>query len=83
MASAQLTGANIDPAEVAYYERLAHRWWDTTGPFWPLHRLNTFRVGYLRDRVALTLGLDPRQEHPFAGLRVLDIGCGGGILSES
>ena len=83
MASTQLTGANIDPAEVAYYERLAHRWWDTTGPFWPLHRLNTFRVGYLRDRIAQALGLDPRQKRPFAGLRVLDIGCGGGILSES
>ena len=78
-----LTGTSIDPLEVAYYERLAHRWWDTEGPFWPLHRLNAFRVGYLRNRVASVLGCDPATESPFAGIRVLDIGCGGGILSES
>ncbi|HSO79050.1 MAG TPA: bifunctional 3-demethylubiquinol 3-O-methyltransferase/2-polyprenyl-6-hydroxyphenol methylase, partial [Chromatiaceae bacterium] len=39
---------SIDPDEVAYFEKLAHRWWDAEGPFWPLHRLNAFRVGYLR-----------------------------------
>jgi 2-polyprenyl-6-hydroxyphenyl methylase / 3-demethylubiquinone-9 3-methyltransferase len=74
---------SVDPAEVAYFERLAHRWWDTEGPFWPLHRLNAFRVGYIRERIPRALGLDPRAERPLAGLRVLDIGCGGGILSES
>jgi 2-polyprenyl-6-hydroxyphenyl methylase/3-demethylubiquinone-9 3-methyltransferase len=78
-----LTGTSIDPTEVAYYERLAHRWWDTEGPFWPLHKLNAFRVGYLRDRAGRALGCDPAAERPFAGIRVLDIGCGGGILSES
>ncbi|HYN79197.1 MAG TPA: bifunctional 2-polyprenyl-6-hydroxyphenol methylase/3-demethylubiquinol 3-O-methyltransferase UbiG [Lamprocystis sp. (in: g-proteobacteria)] len=82
-----LTGAGIDPAEVAYYERLAHRWWDTAGPFWPLHRLNAFRVGYLRDNLpqwlGQSLGQAAAEDRPFAGLRVLDIGCGGGILSES
>ena len=78
-----LTGNSIDPDEVAYYERLAHRWWDTAGPFWPLHGLNAFRVGYLRERVASALGGDPAAPCPFAGIRVLDIGCGGGILSES
>lgn len=83
MRSANLTGASIDPAEVAYFERLAHRWWDTAGPFWPLHRLNDFRVGYIRGHALSALGLDPAGATPFAGLRVLDIGCGGGILSES
>lgn len=83
MSSQPLTSTSVDPDEVAYFERLAHRWWDTEGPFWPLHRLNAFRVDYLRDRVARALGLDPQAERPLLGLRVLDIGCGGGILSES
>jgi len=78
-----LTGTGIDPAEVAYFERLAHRWWDTAGPFWPLHRLNALRLDYLRDQASAALGRDPRADLPFAGLAVLDIGCGGGLLSEA
>ncbi len=74
---------SINPDEVAYFEKLAHRWWDAEGPFWPLHRLNAFRVGYLRARLGQALGTDPHGERPLAGLRLLDIGCGGGILSES
>ncbi len=74
---------SIDPDEVAYFERLAHRWWDADGPFWPLHRLNAFRVGYLRAHLCQALGTDPHREQPLTGLRLLDIGCGGGILSES
>jgi 2-polyprenyl-6-hydroxyphenyl methylase/3-demethylubiquinone-9 3-methyltransferase len=68
---------------VAYYERLAHLWWDATGPFWPLHRLNGLRVGYIRDQVCAALARDPGGERPFDGLSALDIGCGGGILSEA
>ncbi|WP_373508389.1 bifunctional 2-polyprenyl-6-hydroxyphenol methylase/3-demethylubiquinol 3-O-methyltransferase UbiG [Thiocapsa sp.] len=78
-----LSAPTIDPEEVAYFERLAHRWWDADGPFWPLHRLNAFRVDYIRRHLAASFGRDPELEHPFEGLRVLDIGCGGGILSES
>ncbi|MBK5962913.1 bifunctional 3-demethylubiquinol 3-O-methyltransferase/2-polyprenyl-6-hydroxyphenol methylase [Thiocystis minor] len=83
MSAAQLTASSIDPDEVAYFERLAHRWWDTEGPFWPLHRLNAFRVDYIRTRLAAAFGRDAALERPFEGLNVLDIGCGGGILSES
>lgn len=83
MSSQPLDSTSVDPDEIAYFERLAHRWWDTEGPFWPLHRLNAFRVAYIRNRVAQALGLDPESERPLTGLRVLDIGCGGGILSES
>ena len=72
---------SINPDEVAYFEKLAHRWWDAEGPFWPLHRLNAFRVGYLRAHLCQALGTDPHGERPLAGLRLLDIG--GGILSES
>jgi 2-polyprenyl-6-hydroxyphenyl methylase/3-demethylubiquinone-9 3-methyltransferase len=78
-----LTAPDIDPNEVAYYEKLAHRWWDDQGPFWPLHRLNAFRVGYVREQLCRAFGRDPASEQPLAGLRLLDIGCGGGILSES
>ncbi len=74
---------SINPDEVAYFEKLAHRWWDAEGPFWPLHRLNAFRVGYLRAHLCQAFGTDPKIERSLAGLRLLDIGCGGGILSES
>jgi 2-polyprenyl-6-hydroxyphenyl methylase/3-demethylubiquinone-9 3-methyltransferase len=74
---------SIDPAEVAHFERLAHRWWDPAGPFWPLHRLNALRTTWLRERLARAFDRDPGAERPLAGLRLLDIGCGGGILSES
>jgi len=83
MSNAPLSSASIDPEELAYFERLAHRWWDQEGPFWPLHRLNAFRVTYIRERLCAELGRDPSAEQPLAGLRLLDIGCGGGILSES
>jgi len=83
MSTAHLSAPSIDPEEIAYFERLAHRWWDTEGPFWPLHRLNAFRVEYLRHWLCAALGRDPGCERPFADLRILDIGCGGGILSES
>ncbi len=77
-----MSGTSIDPGEVAYYTRLAHTWWDAGGPFWPLHRLNEVRVAWLRERIAARLG-GGAAGAPLAGVRVLDIGCGGGILSES
>ncbi len=83
MSVVHLTAPTIDPDEVAYFERLAHRWWDAEGPFWPLHRLNAFRVEYIRRHLAAAFGRDPEAERPFEGLKLLDIGCGGGILSES
>ena len=62
---------NIDPAELAKFESLASRWWDPHSEFAPLHQINPLRVNYIRERVNLE------------GLRVLDVGCGGGILTES
>jgi 2-polyprenyl-6-hydroxyphenyl methylase/3-demethylubiquinone-9 3-methyltransferase len=81
--TAPLNAPSVDPGEIAYFEKLAHRWWDAEGPFWPLHRLNAFRVDYIRERLGAALGANPVAERPFQGLRLLDIGCGGGILSES
>jgi 2-polyprenyl-6-hydroxyphenyl methylase/3-demethylubiquinone-9 3-methyltransferase len=83
MSTEPLQAPSIDPREVAHFESLAHRWWDEDGPFWPLHRLNAFRVDYVRQQACAALGRPAGVEQPFAGLRVLDIGCGGGILSES
>ena len=77
------TPTTIDPTEHARFEQLAQRWWDETGPFWPLHRMNALRVAYIRDRLVTHLGLQTGEQPPLRGLRVLDIGCGGGILSEA
>lgn len=73
----------IDPREVAYYERLADQWWDREGKFWPLHRLNELRIEYLKRQICSHFGRDAALERPLAGLRAIDIGCGGGILAES
>jgi 2-polyprenyl-6-hydroxyphenyl methylase/3-demethylubiquinone-9 3-methyltransferase len=75
--------SSVDPQEAARYTALADTWWDPTGPFWPLHRLNELRVVYIREKLSQLFQRDPQTEHPLTGLRTLDIGCGGGILSES
>jgi 2-polyprenyl-6-hydroxyphenyl methylase/3-demethylubiquinone-9 3-methyltransferase len=74
--------ASVDPDEVAKFAALAGEWWDPTGKFAPLHRLNPARLTFIRDRIAAHAGRDPLAERPLAGLRVLDIGCGGGLLCE-
>lgn len=72
----------IDPDEVAKFEAMAAEWWDPDGKFKPLHMLNPCRLGYIIDQIAAEFGRDPTGPLPFAGLRILDIGCGGGLLSE-
>jgi len=74
---------NADPAELTRYSALADTWWSTTGPFWPLHRLNGLRIDYIRDTLCTRYGRNVRDPQPLAGLEILDVGCGGGILSES
>jgi 2-polyprenyl-6-hydroxyphenyl methylase/3-demethylubiquinone-9 3-methyltransferase len=82
---ANLQSVNIDPKEVAYYEKLADTWWDLKGPFWPLHKLNALRIDWILAQLTLqNTGQNiNKDQQPLAGIHVLDIGCGGGILSES
>ncbi|GFH21528.1 polyprenyldihydroxybenzoate methyltransferase [Haematococcus lacustris] len=76
-------GASIDLREARKFAQLADQWWDASGPFAPLHRLNPTRCKFIRDVACEALGLDARPAEVFRGLNVLDVGCGGGILSES
>ena len=76
------SATTIDPAEVDRFSRLAAEWWNPKGKFKPLHKFNPVRLTYIRDMVCGHFGRDPKAAAPFAGLRLLDIGCGGGLLSE-
>ncbi|MDJ0813913.1 MAG: bifunctional 2-polyprenyl-6-hydroxyphenol methylase/3-demethylubiquinol 3-O-methyltransferase UbiG [Woeseiaceae bacterium] len=73
----------VDPREVAFYSEMAATWWDRQGPFWPLHTLNELRISYIREQLCRHFDLDAAKDAPLSGLRVLDVGCGGGILAES
>ncbi len=75
-------GASIDPADVARFSAQAADWWDPRGPFAPLHRFNPARLRLIRDQAAARFGRDIRARAPFEGLRLLDIGCGGGLIAE-
>ena len=74
--------SSIDPAEVATFSKIAAEWWDPRGKFAPLHKFNPVRLGFIRDQALYRFGRDPAARRPFEGLRLLDIGCGGGLLSE-
>lgn len=73
---------SIDQSEIAKFEAMAAEWWDPAGKFRPLHQMNPLRLDYIADQVAVEFGRDRRGLRPFAGLRVLDIGCGGGLVAE-
>jgi len=72
----------IDPAEIAKFEAMAAEWWDPNGKFKPLHMLNPCRLDYITSQIAAEFDRDLTAANPFADLRILDIGCGGGLLSE-
>lgn len=72
----------IDPAEVAKFEAMAADWWNPDGKFKPLHMMNPCRLDYITRQIAAEFDRDLGTDAPFAGLRILDIGCGGGLLCE-
>jgi 2-polyprenyl-6-hydroxyphenyl methylase/3-demethylubiquinone-9 3-methyltransferase len=80
MSAAQKT--TVDPAEIAKFEAMAAEWWDLDGKFKPLHMMNPVRLDYITRQIAAEFGRDPAAARPFEGLRLLDIGCGGGLLCE-
>ncbi len=75
-------GVSVDPNEVEKFSRMAAEWWDPTGKFGPLHKFNPVRLGFLRDKMCAHFGKDPKDRCPLEGLKLIDIGCGGGLLSE-
>lgn len=73
---------SVNPDEIAHFSSMAATWWDPKGPFKPLHQLNPTRIEFVRDQICQHFGRNPLDEKPLEGLRILDIGCGGGLLTE-
>jgi 2-polyprenyl-6-hydroxyphenyl methylase/3-demethylubiquinone-9 3-methyltransferase len=74
--------ASLDQAEVEKFSKIAAEWWNPSGKFGVLHVFNPVRLAYIREQVTARFNRDPFDRRPFAGLHFLDIGCGGGLLSE-
>ncbi|HSG95391.1 MAG TPA: bifunctional 2-polyprenyl-6-hydroxyphenol methylase/3-demethylubiquinol 3-O-methyltransferase UbiG [Afifellaceae bacterium] len=79
---AEAAASSVDDAEIAKFERLAAEWWDPHGKFRPLHKFNPLRIAYIKDQLCLYFGRDAKSANALKGLRLLDIGCGGGLLCE-
>ncbi len=80
--SATRAATTVDAAEVERFSALAAEWWNPEGKFAVLHRFNPVRIAYIREQATARLGRDPLTRHPFEALDLLDIGCGGGLISE-
>jgi len=72
----------VDAAEMEKFAAMAEEWWDPTGKFKPLHQFNPVRIAFIKERLCARFGRDPNADRPLDGLKVLDIGCGGGLLCE-
>jgi 2-polyprenyl-6-hydroxyphenyl methylase / 3-demethylubiquinone-9 3-methyltransferase len=77
------TNGSVDAAEIARFAARADSWWDPNGKFRELHRFNPVRLCFIRSQLLAHFGRDPAALQPFAGLRLLDIGCGGGLVAEA
>ena len=78
----RLKSPTIDAEEVAKFSAMAADWWNPTGKFRPLHVLNPVRIRFIRDAACAAFGLDATARAPLDGLRLLDVGCGGGLIAE-
>ena len=77
-----MTATTIDDQEVEKFGAMAEQWWNPNGKFKPIHKFNPVRLGYIRDHAIAHFAKDAGSRRPLEGLRLLDIGCGGGLLSE-
>jgi 2-polyprenyl-6-hydroxyphenyl methylase/3-demethylubiquinone-9 3-methyltransferase len=77
-----MTDSTVNAAEIAKFSAMADDWWNPQGDFRPLHKFNPVRLGYIRDWAIRHFGRKESEQQPLAGLSVLDIGCGGGLLTE-
>src|SRR5437763_13420796 len=75
-------GSTVDAGEVARFSALAATWWDPRGQMGMLHKFNPVRLGFIKEAACRKFGRDGKRRDSLDGLRILDIGCGGGILSE-
>ena len=82
MAKTSQNAQTLDRDEVTRFARLSNEWWDERGPFRHLHRINPVRLTYIRDQLCGRFGRDAKQTASLAGLSVLDVGCGGGLVCE-
>ncbi|PHR92368.1 MAG: bifunctional 3-demethylubiquinol 3-O-methyltransferase/2-polyprenyl-6-hydroxyphenol methylase [Robiginitomaculum sp.] len=73
---------SVDPSEMAHFAAMAEDWWNPNGKFKPLHIMNGLRTRFIKDEICAHFMRDPDAELPLKGLRLLDIGCGGGLLCE-
>ena len=72
--------STVDPAEVERFSALAAEWWNPRGKMAPLHKFNPVRIGYIRDQAAARFARNPKRLDSMKGLRMLDIGCGPGLM---
>ncbi|MHC5306551.1 bifunctional 2-polyprenyl-6-hydroxyphenol methylase/3-demethylubiquinol 3-O-methyltransferase UbiG [Bartonella sp. LJL80] len=79
---AEAARTTIDQAEIDHFSRIAAEWWNPQGKFRPLHKFNPTRLSYIKEKICLAFDRDPKESQPLKGLRLLDIGCGGGLLCE-
>jgi 2-polyprenyl-6-hydroxyphenyl methylase/3-demethylubiquinone-9 3-methyltransferase len=74
--------STIDPQEIEKFSKIADEWWSTTGKFKPLHKFNPIRISFIRNKIIEHFALDQKSATPFLGLKILDVGCGGGLIAE-
>ncbi|XP_057821676.1 ubiquinone biosynthesis O-methyltransferase, mitochondrial isoform X2 [Cryptomeria japonica] len=77
-----MLNSSLKAAEAAKFAAMADKWWDYEGPYKPLHLMNPTRISFIRSALCQHFRKDPNNARPFEGLRIIDIGCGGGLLSE-
>lgn len=74
--------STIDPQEVEKFSKIADEWWSETGKFKPLHKFNPIRISFIRNKIIEHFALNQKSVTPFSGLKILDVGCGGGLIAE-